>query len=692
MPARPLVWILVACSFLVHLSLARVATAEPNLKFVRLSLAVQRADRPAHLCIVSRFGSSDSSVPLEQITRSGASKTPPDTIGWEQGSDEWFFANEAAKAQGLPKAIAAATQSLAKQHDCAGNLTQGANSDACRPRLNLPLSLIKQMRMVCVSNSQPSADPLAPVVIVLLEGFRTQPSVLEISLSNTVAFVGFDPSAIADPGDLVATVVGGHYTPGNSASVVAREILIPLQPRCPWQELELPPSVALPDFVNVAPANAPDCSFTPNREQLHVRMPPDAQVSVLALWKELGPDTAPVDDPTREVSMLFRAWPTAGQGGVRQLRAREATFWWERHCLYNGACPTARLIEAGVDCAGAPIGNACEYTCSSNPDRSGFDLPASVHFQTPKDTQSGGSQAEWDDRLERVGATLTSFVPASKRELTVKMARPTSAGGALTSMGVNAVQLSIWGGRRISQPINVLTYGGTYVLPASNLECGREVGYQYDGDRLHSPNRTQIDGGELRLKNPEDTAVSLLSGLYLGVGYFRPYKNWTDYARSLDFPGGFYGMLEATFGIQRPRSIWRWEPFFGVSYGRREYGAATFSEDGDVKGGAFARIAAGLRVGIQFPALRFAAVTVPGLGSHFVLAGGCGKSLAPTLSQELPGQCFFMPGVTFAFQRVNGQAVRLNARAIVGERLVAPEGRYSRVLFLTEVGYSFSLF
>jgi hypothetical protein len=694
------------------------AWAASNLSFARLVLTVERSERPTHLCVVSRFGASKQTVAMHELLpssgeaegtgqrkdagapgRAGQPGTRLPVSMIEKNLGEWIFETqsevgspspsvsptpeqgsrpEATQKAGdalasemlssLPLELVEAIGGLAAQTDCSGTPTGQGVADGCRARLALPKSLLKDLRMTCTQNTLPPPGRGTSVAIVMVEGFRTLPSVLEVMLTNTVAFIGFDKGAQADAKGLVATVLGGHYLPGNSQPTVTGEIALQLSPRCPWRALTLPKMRELPTTVTVAPGWAQRCELRPSTRTVKVRVPPGDRVEAIGHW------------PTG--TMIFAAQLDDGKDAV-QLDARDLHFSWARHCLYAGPCPTVTPQDGGVSCDGVPAEpGTCGYRCAATAEGGSFQLPAQLTFT--------GAATEWATTLNRAGDVLTAYVDPSQRTVDITPVAPHDPAEWLVAIGVTGVVFTLPNGTTVRRSLNFLSKSKP-VVEAVHLRCGDSIEYQYEGDRTFEPDVTRVDAGTLKLKAPAEHALSIVPRISVGIGYARPVRDAWNYDQSLDFPGGGYAIIESNFTVRSPKRIWMWEPFFGGMLGQREYGSESFHDNGKVAGGAFGRLFLGVRAGMLIPSIRLPSITLPGFGVAFFVAGGCGKAPAPTMSDKLPGECFFMPGWTLSLIGVGGNSIRLNYRAVVGEDLVVPSGANpGRLLLANDVSYHWS--
>ncbi len=384
----------------------------------------------------------------------------------------------------------------------------------------------------------------------MLDHLEGSPPVIEsLKLTGGIATVGIE----ADLQRIVVTArsLGGHYLPQRRSQRAEggggenKLVVIPLQPRCQWVELNLPygrvreeDRARVEMYVHgtqIDPASCVGPLRGTSRVQVRVARVGAGEPGTLELVLRPG---AQAGEPARFGHAYTGPWPAK----LVQVHATQIPLVWRPPAcvVADDFCPRITL-ESGVGCSGRRAGGACHYTCPGGDEQHSLDAitpPLTVHFEKDHPHQ------RWSEILTRVGQPLTSYVTGDK-------------------VYVHA-DVSLWKthvpGARVEGIAFLGDDGSVREFPLRGRDaielalpdatCG-PVRYRMIGDRKYVERTADVRGGKVLLEPPERSSrvltfhLSLLQG---GSWAFHP--GGPDGLRT---PAYFLGLAQVAANF-RPRN------------------------------------------------------------------------------------------------------------------------------------------
>jgi hypothetical protein len=501
------------------------AFADSDLTF---ELDVPVEDQPHHVCVVSRGGHKDTSVPLSTLATLRAPEladgTAPDSLENEGAGDTWRFAASQLVGAVAPHGVLEDRSSIAGALGALGaDASQTPDCDGgggtCMPGFAIAPDLtveggLENLHIACAANlrakRQSSARDSATLVAVLFLNRHKQvmSPISGVSLDGNVASVTLVGSIRGDA-VFVASVLGGHYAPGGTATSVGGRIVLPLIPRCQLYDVELPfsdPRSESELAVELRETGKPKALLTCRGAVvdgfIRVRLPhrPTHAQRILEISGERG------GNPDRVALRYITTW--SDRTPPRPLRAalRSVSFSWTRHCLYppRERCPRAILSDSGTECDDRVAGDGtCEYVCDARARNVPIRLPEAVTFKR-RDRLD-----EWSGRLSYSGQTLDGYVPPIQQSIDVRVPNVPRSGAPVH------VQMTLTKGHQEAFPFSP----GKLNVRVPDTLCTDEAAFRYTGPSRYRVRKYPVAGGEIQLEPPDAVASPADLRLVIGIGH-----------------------------------------------------------------------------------------------------------------------------------------------------------------------------
>lgn len=541
-----------------------------------IDLQVSHRERPSHVCVIYQTAFKDDDKLQKQFLKDTLPKCAKKVSG-EKGtaSAVWRF----SARQQNPWASSACPE--VERH-----LTWVERRERRKALLNAVCRLFPRPRQEACGHGQghcrsriilndtsgtircvPNDDPVkheGRVLILKLNIIGGSTKVAKIRLFGRAVFISVldrspkqkRPRTVSQK-SVTASVLGGHYVDGHSASSIGNRIRLPISPLCHEREIRLPTTRTLGRAHNLRVRLQHDdgseviCPSRALDRSLRIAVPPGREglsktVSMIVLRPGPGKGGAPgsrfhgmvplegEERPgDREVARFETRWTGVLPPKNLTTRATLVTFAWERNCAYHvpdqGArCPAARLSDPGIDCmpilirgGGRP---SCRYRCRDG--ETSFIMPTTVRFTV------GTQETRWTETLHYVGQTLTGYADRRDRQYLVDFRlwgqrgagedRPTSD----PRWQKNFRRLVNRTGDRIRLVEVTNSSGQTYrfkpthsqLVTIPDITCGALLRYRILGDGEYREGTVKLDEGRLVIPHPSETRKIFSMSASIGPG------------------------------------------------------------------------------------------------------------------------------------------------------------------------------
>lgn len=493
--------------------------------------------------------------------------------------------------------IAAALGALV--FDDAATPTCADPGSVCRPSFEIPPYIESGMRdkaplhIACTPNARSLGHSGKRTLMVFLNTHTgAHPPIRRIVLDGNVITVRFKGS-VEDSAVFIASVLGGHYSPGETATSFNRRIILTPAPRCHETSIELPDYHARSEQML--------------RVGLQENARPLLSCSVQAAngyAKVSLPERSTADPKTLELQgqtsgLRFTAtWSDRSPPATLRGMLRGISLYWTRHCLYSEgeACPSARLLDSGLDCdEGVPDLKGCSYRCNGGDSNIPIHLPDTVRF-TRKSTHE-----TWTARVSYSGARVDAYVDARDRKIFVRTPPPDTDGFLADYPGVSEIELLFPKERSMTLPFN---FGMNELINAPDIECDQKVVYHYVGAYPYAESKQPLKSGAVTFGDPGELSSILDPRVFMGIGYESLEKREPDFSRVI----GKAGMVGTLGGWN---SWWFVDALFEATFGQREYQVQTADGGRSTHSAAITRGLFGIAPGIRMISM-FTSVGIEG--------------------------------------------------------------------------------
>lgn len=589
------------------------ATAAPSPPpyFLTIQLDIRADQAPDHICLVSSFqhpewntkqtdetiGPDDASLPLtliDPIAVPPAAKVDagdaPDRTTWQ------FDATSQAKLDASPGAwqarphIKAALAAMV--FDARTAITCTNPGEACRPFFEILPYVANTARgkdplhIVCRSNARPTHRADKRVLVIFLNTHSgVHPLARTIMLDGNVVTVRLEGSIPASE-VFIASVLGGHYFPGETATSFDRRVVLTPTPRCHETNIEL-------------------ADYDARSEQTLAVKVTEGAVPLLTCHVQVIDGYAKVSLPERSATdpkIVELAGPTSGLRFTATwsdrvppptLRGtlRGISLYWVRHCFYlpREDCPSAHLVDSGLDCAGVKDRDGCSYACDAENANIPIHIPEIVLFTRAL------THDTWMGRVSFSGARLDAYVDPRDRKIVIETPRQERHGFlSLFNPGLDKIDLLFPKGRNVTLPFEA---GMSKIVDAPGMECQEDVVYRYIGETLFQSAVQSVKDGAFALESPGELISSPDLHLFLGVGL----ETVDNQRIGLDH-------VLLNVGVDMPFSRWNswWlvDGLFDVMAGQRGYYLQGSGGDRSLHDTRWGRILLGVAPGINGPLFR----------------------------------------------------------------------------------------
>ena len=548
-----------AAALALALAAGEAAAAEERYGVVTVDLRPESGEVPTHICVISEAPGPRTRARLSEYLVEGSEGTSAEGRLWRIRASAWG-------GEGEPAALAC--------------------GDECRPQVLVPSRSARasELHVACAADAliaEDAAQREPRLLVMMLEHLEGSPPAIEsVALTGGVVTIGVQANLRRII--VTARALGGHYAAqrrsvrAESTSAESKVIVLPLAPRCQWNEAVIPGGTLrerdrarLDLRIGGEAADAGRCLGELRGDgRLRVLLPRVEPGRSGALDLTIAADPASGGEPGHFGARWDGPWPPASL----PLHAHMLTFTWRPpECVYpEGACPRAEL-EAGVACAGERVGEICRYRCPGAADRGdpiALTPPLTVRFEKEDPRQ------RWSEILSRPGQTLSSYAPGDPIYVHADLrgwARDTP-GSRITHVEVlgadgSVRRFPVAGADRLRIP-----------LPAATCEPLRTRAI---GDRVYQETFAEVRGGEALLPPPERQARIMTFNLLLAQGGMLSLIAGAP--ESIAPPSYFVllGQVAARFRPRRPRlARLAGELRLGGTLGQwGYYGVATISDD-----------------------------------------------------------------------------------------------------------------
>lgn len=520
---------------------------------VRMSFDVPLEEQPNRLCLMSTRQDDEQSASFGVFTRTTAPPAPA-TGGAAAPADSWSYKVAAGAPQLTDQLMKQIVEHL--ERSTLDDSGQGrCESDACRPRIEVPASAATQYRVTCTENQQARGQPRT--LFLLLEFHRSKtPTISDPYLAGTAA--SFTVEGFTDRTFISAQVVGGDFLRGSPV-YFAPDLLkqesatIPLTIRCRRHEIALPSHASRLTRVRATVFGAKDeasrplvCADVPVKRGLFFLMLPngrDGEVKTVAIASG-----TPGEDGFARFST---SWAGITPPALLQVQTTAASFSWRKQCLQRvSRCPEVSLVATGQVCrerkTSRSFAEVCRYTCGADEPTSGepdISLPAELRFRN-KSPDRPAFEETWQDSLNGIdSAPLSSYVRGPDRSIILSMPpaiRNTTAGSAIKSISLRTSTTDY-------QTIAVTQNDQRVALP--NADCHDTLEYRYLGDRSFADDKIEIRRRFVELPSPSRTVRPFGVGVFVGGAFAGPIAR--SHRQGVDeVPHAFGGTVGGSLGYR----------------------------------------------------------------------------------------------------------------------------------------------
>lgn len=647
---------------LMILGLAVAAWTRPAVAglppyYLTLELVGASEHAPDHVCVVSPMahpewtkkkggvmGPPDASLPLkdlESLARSEDRSSGSTQPNWRFDTAS---VTKLVTATSLTRPrIASALAALAFDPGTSGSCdTPG---EVCRPSFDLPSRIgtssndSKSLHLACTPNErpttrreQPTVAPSQKVLVLFLNTHTgVYPAIRRIKFDGNIVTIQFD--GFVDDNDVfLASILGGHYLPGQTVSSSGRRIVLPVVPRCYIRNIELP-------------------YYDERSEQDVYAELTERHTSLLTCRASIVDGVVRMHLPARENSDL-KQLELLGLSGLRltanwsdrvppeglRTKLRGISLRWVRHCMYPSeeSCPSASLLNSSVQCSdGILHGQECLYTCDAGAATVPLNIPEDVRFTRSVTNQS------WTARVNFSGTRLDAYIEPLYRKIIIT----TPKASPEYSRWVDSIDIRLSKVRATTVPFSS---GKNISIDAPGAECGDVVIYQYVGTRPFTSTTGTLRGGVLALTDTKDLATIIDGRMALGFG--------TEWAPSAELSqAGPTVSTGAVFDINPTGSVWFIGGTAELLYGQGGYLVQDSIGARTARSGVTVRALFGATAGLRS---EWAATS-------FGIEGGFSISTPPDGRDPLPAQ-----GVLASIIRTTYHITKRSSFSMIGRKYI----------------------
>lgn len=551
------------------LACSGVARARPGRRVITVDLVSEPRDLPSFACVVHSFpttatrtGLGDLLDPNSRVSRMSRSDgTTGGTLGVPSPPDP--------PTDPLELQVYAEVRSAFEAMSAPSVASCGAGSSACSPTFSVKRREGKDRQYIqCAGNSVAVEQTGSPRRVLVLAVDVPAPErfarVESVFLTGNVVSIRLAGDGVTqdEPDTAVATVLGGHYDEGTTASAVANRIQLPIVPRCHTREIRIPPVDASHRDLEVSYAvktptgsdlvvcdAAADAPLTVLVPSAHAKAEVDG---ITVNVRDTDPEKSGVGGPAI-VARFATSWTSRNPPEHIEFRPRSISFQWHPPCDYPmkidhehaEACPRVSLADAGLDCMApivprpkgrqdqrrrggrpgdapmprsasvpdqgtATIDDTCQYTCPAGAVTSSLPpLPLNVRFEAPSNLGT------WFDVVRRVDDTLVGYVTSDAKQFLLDVeAEPRARhveprgidvpGDRLATLEVTSANGAVHSLVPTPDAQPFTPDARPFALPGAG--CHEILRYRWTGDREYDQSTVTLNHGRLEVPHPWETA------------------------------------------------------------------------------------------------------------------------------------------------------------------------------------------